>query len=479
MEFSSREHKTPLVFSIIDNKEANMYFKRKIDTWLKEWKNKVNKYPALVVGIRRCGKTKSIIEFGKKYFENVLYINFWSNPDAIKDFDDDLNVDSLVSNLSLRFPNNKIVPGKTLIFFDEIQECPKARLAFKSFKIDGRYDVIGSGSFLGINGYVIGDYTPTPIGYEEVFQMKTMDFEEFAWAYGFDDKKMKCIEDSFNSLTPMPQNLHEIFKKLFKQYVLVGGFPEAVVKFMENRNLMESFRKTDEIIFDMKSDFGRRKGKEGNSLFKPNEVARIQNAFDLIPVFLSKENKRFIVSKILSGSSSDKNDAIEFLRQSHIVEKVFNLDSLSTPLLRNVRPSQFKLFASDISIVVNMYGIDCLKSIKNGELGFSKGALYEAIVFDSLYKAGIPVYYFAKDTGLEVDFVVSYNGNASLVEVKARNGNAKSSKTIMNHPEHYGSVKLIKIGDYSIGKNRFDFNDSTLYDLSSWKKKKFRERVYT
>ncbi len=202
----------------------------------------------------------------------------------------------------------------------------------------------------------------------------------------------------------------------------------------------------------MKTDFGRRKGKNGEPLFKPGEVSRIQNVFELIPTFLSKENKRFIVSKVQTGSSYDKNDAINYLKEAHIVSKVYNLSLPSLPLIGEKIESQFKLFLKDIGIVTSMFGIDTVRSMNKGELGQGKGAIYEALVFDSLIKGGISPYYFAKESGLEIDFVIPYKNYATLLEVKTKNGNTKSSKTVMNHPEHYGKTKLIKIGDYNVSE---------------------------
>lgn len=202
----------------------------------------------------------------------------------------------------------------------------------------------------------------------------------------------------------------------------------------------------------MKTDFGRRKDKFGSPVFKPSEVARIQNVFDLIPTFLAKDNKRFIVSKVLGGTQYDKNDAIDYLKQAHIVSKVYNVEVSSLPLQGQKIESQFKLFPEDIGIVTAMYGIDTVVAINRGNLGQAKGAIYEALVFDSLSKAGLKPYYFVKGSGLEIDFVVSYNGYPTLVEAKAKTGNTKSSKTVMNHPEHYVKTKLIKIGDYNISE---------------------------
>ena len=202
----------------------------------------------------------------------------------------------------------------------------------------------------------------------------------------------------------------------------------------------------------MKTDFGRRKDKKGNPVFKKAEVSRIQSVFDLIPTFLAKENKRFIVSNVAGSKQYDKKDAIEYLRQAHIVAKVYNVEIPSLPLIGEKIESRFKLFPEDIGIVIAMYGIDTVVAINKGDLGQGKGAIYEALVFDSLNKAGIEPYYFAKESGLEIDFVIAYQGYSTLIEAKAKTGNTKSSKTVMKHPEHYGKTKLIKIGDYNISE---------------------------
>lgn len=429
-----------------------MYFKRKIDVLLDDWLNKDNKSPALIVGIRQCGKTETIQEFAKRNKLQLIELNFWTNPEFCSDFDGKLDVDTIISNISLRFPDSFIDPKKTLIFFDEIQDCPKARLSFKNFKNDGRYHVIGSGSYLGINGYVIGDVTPAPTGYESVFQMHTMDFEEFLWAMGYKEEQINLLVESFNNKTPIPPNVHELYKELFLKYACIGGFPKVIKEYLKTHKIIDAFRELNSTVFDMKTDFGRRKDKKGNPVFKKAEVSRIQSVFDLISTFLAKENKRFIVSNVAGSKQYDKKDAIEYLRQAHIVAKVYNVEIPSLPLIGEKIESQFKLFPEDIGIVIVMYGIDTVVAINKGDLGQGKGAIYEALVFDSLNKAGIEPYYFAKESGLEIDFVIAYNGYATLIEAKAKTGNTKSSKTVMKHPEHYGKTKLIKIGDYNISE---------------------------
>ncbi len=430
-----------------------MYFERKIDATLDSWLKQKDKSPILIVGIRQCGKTETVLEFAKRNDLKLVQINFWTNPEYSSDFEGSLDVDTIISNISLRFPNIDINPKDTLIFFDEIQDCPRARLSFKNFKIDGRYNVIGSGSYLGINGYVTDDSTPIPTGYENVLQMKTMDFEEFLWAYGYKKEQTNSLIGYFEKKKPVPKNIHDLYKDIFLKYACVGGFPKVVKEYLKDHKMIDAYKELTNTVFDMKSDFGRRKNKNGEPTFKPSEVSRIQNAFDLIPAFLSKESKRYIVSKITNGNHYDKNDAIEYLRQAHIVSKVYNLETPSLPLSGQKIESQFKLFPEDIGIVMAMYGLDSVAAINGGNLNQGKGAIYEALVFDSLSKAGIEAYYFAKESGLEIDFVISYKGDATLIESKAKTGNAKSSKTVMSHPEHYGKTKLIKIGDYNISED--------------------------
>lgn len=406
----------------------------------------------MLVGIRQCGKTESVLQFAKRNKLQLIEMNFWTNPEYCSDFDNDLDVDTIITNISLRFPNKVINQDKTLLFFDEIQDCSRARLAFKNYAKDGRYHVIGSGSYLGINGYIIGDCTPAPTGYDDVVHMKTMDFEEFLWAMGYSKEQTNGLVNYYKNKERIPDNIHQLYKNTFLKYICIGGFPKVVLEYKKTNNIMPAYRILTSTIFDMKSDFGRRMDKSGHAIFKTPEVARIQNVFDQIPTFLAKDNKRFIVSKVKGGTQYDKNDAIEYSRQAHIVSKVHNIEVPTLPLAGQRIEAQFKLFPEDIGIVTAMYGIDTITGINKGNLEQGKGAIYEAVVFESLNKAGIEPYYFSKESGLEIDFVISYKGISTLVESK-KNGNTKSSKTVMRHPEHYGKTNLIKIGDYNISEN--------------------------
>ena len=427
------------------------YFKRKIDQQLFDWLKSDGHSPALVYGIRQCGKSESIKRFAEANFKYVNSIDFWMNPKAKIAFKDSLDVDSITKSLTALFPTFKFVPKETVLILDEIQDCPEARLALKSFKQDGRYEVMASGSYIGLN--ITASPIAKPNGSEDFFEMKTMDFEEFLWALGYGDDLIDTLLDCFKKKKEVPEAIHTKMKQLFNEYICVGGYPEALLRFIKTNSYFEAFKKVKNLIIDIKGDPTKRKNEKGEPEYTLTEIARIQKAFDLIASFAVIDNKRFIASKI-SGNSYQRSDAINYLLNSSIAYKAFNVETPSLPLGVRKIDADFKLFYADIGIMVNELGFETIQGVlQNGlSLGMNKGYLYEAVVADSLYKANIPLFYFAKGSGLEVDFVISYNGNATLIEAKSKTGNTKSSKQIMNNPDHYGKTKLIKIGDYNISE---------------------------
>lgn len=426
-----------------------IYFRRKIDIQLKEWFNNKNHSPMVLYGIRQCGKSKSILHFAESNYKYVNRVDFWKTPDAVSAFDNSLEVDKIIKSLSLLFPSFKFVPHETVLILDEIQECPKARLALKFFKEDGRFDVIASGSYIGLNIDTSG--VPKPNGSEDLLEMKTMDFEEFLWALGYDDNHINIVLNYFVEKKAIPEAIHTQMKQLFNEYVCVGGYPEAVVKYVQTNNFYEPFKKVKSLIIDIKGDPSKRKDKDNKPIYTLTEVARIQKAFDLIASFIVDDNHRFVTSKI-SGNSYQRDDAVNYLLNSSVAFKVNNVQVPSLPLGVRKIEADYKLFYADIGIMINTLGYDIIQGVLENKLGMNKGYLYEAIVADSLYKANIPLFYFRKESGLEVDFVISYKCEAALIEAKATTGNAKSSKTIMKNPNHYGKTTLIKIGDYNISQ---------------------------
>ncbi|MBQ7250649.1 MAG: ATP-binding protein [Bacilli bacterium] len=427
-----------------------MYLARKVDKILENRIKDPLHNPLLVAGIRQCGKTESIRHFGKTHFKYVNEINFWQRPEASHIFDGSLEIESLIKAILLEFPSFKFVPGETLLFLDEIQECPRARLALKSFKDDGRFEVIASGSYLGVNiDHPRAEPTPKPEGAEEVLQMFTLDFEEFLWAKGYTPSALSLLEECFLRRTPIPTSVHETLLSIYNEYLCVGGFPESVLRFVQSGSFKNAHDKNKSLVFDIKGDPSKRKDAKGNALYAPSEVARIQKAFDLIPSFTLSDNKRFVASRI-EGNGPQRVDAVNYLVNAGVAFKANNVTVPALPLSIGKIENDYKLLYADIGLLTASFSYDEIKATIRDQLGVNKGYLYEAAVGETLRKIGITPYYFGKPSKLEIDYVISYKGKATLIEAKSKTGNTKAAKIVMNDPAHYGKTKLIKIGSYNI-----------------------------
>jgi len=427
-----------------------MYLKRKVDSILEKLIRQPLHNPILVAGMRQCGKTESIRQFGRTHFEYVNEINFWRNEDAKQIFDGSLEVDNLIRLITLEFPSFEFVPGKTLLFLDEIQDCPRARLALKSFKDDGRFEVIASDSYLGVNiDPPKANPTPKPEGAEELIEMHTLDFEEFLWAKGYASSSIAFLEECFQKRKPIPSSVHEKLLSVYNEYLCVGGFPESVLRFIESGSFKNAHDKNKSLVFDIKGDPSKRKNAQGGPLYAPSEIARIQKAFDLIPSFALSDNKRFVASRI-EGNGFQRVDAINYLVNAGVAFKVHNVSAPSLPLSIGKVESDYKLLYTDIGLLTASFTYEEIKATIRDQLGVNKGYLYEAAVGETLHKTGLAPYYFGKPSKLEIDYVISYDGHATLLEAKAKTGNTKSAKTVMADSSHYGKTKLIKIGSYNI-----------------------------
>lgn len=427
-----------------------MYLTRKIDGILEKLIKDPLHNPILVAGMRQCGKTESVRQFGKTHFKHFNEINFWKNPEAKGIFDGSLDVDHLIKGILLEYPTFDFVPGETLLFLDEIQDCPRARLALKSFKDDGRFEVIASGSYLGLNiDQPKTEPTPKPEGAEEVVRMFTLDFEEFLWAKGYSPARLAFLEECFIKRNPIPAATHGKLLSLYDEYLCVGGFPESVLRFVQEGRFKTAHEKNKSLVFDIKGDPSKRKNVQGNPLYAPSEIARIQKAFDIIPSFTLRENKRFVASRI-EGNGMQRVDAINYLVNAGVALKVNNVTAPSLPLSIGKIENDYKLLYADIGLLTAAFSYDEIKATLRGQLGVNKGYLYEAAVGETLCKIGLTPYYFGKPSKLEIDYVISYDGYATLIEAKSKTGNTKSAKVVMNDPNHYGKTKLIKIGTYNI-----------------------------
>ena len=420
---------------------------RKIERTLIKWKNTPNHKPLIIKGCRQCGKTFSVNAFAKEYYTHVVYLNFFEHPDYKLAFEGSKQIDSIVMNLTALLPNSRFVSGQTCIILDEIQECSAARTALKFFKIDGRYDVIATGSLLGVCGYKGDetDYNSIPVGYEQHIEMFPLDFEEFLWANGINQEIIGLLTKSLQERTPIPPAIHQRMRQLILEYTIVGGMPEVVNRFIATHNMSDVLEEQHSIITGYKEDMVKYAANE--------DKVRLRAAFDSIPRQLSKENKKFQFSVIKKGARAKEYiTGIQWLEDAGIIIRCRNLSITELPLEGNTIEDSFKVYMRDTGLFVSMLEDGTQFDILQGRLYGYKGAIFENLIADIFIKMGRKLYYYRKDSGLEIDFVIRYHSECVLVEVKASTGNTKSTKTILQHPDKYHVYQAIKLGDYNIGE---------------------------
>lgn len=420
--------------------------KRKIEKKLVEWKNMPNHNPIIIKGCRQCGKTFSALEFAKKHYENVVYINFFKNPDYADIFSGSLDIDYLTMMMStLVDASLRFEAGKTVIILDEIQECAEARTALKFFKMDGRYDVIGTGSLLGVKGYG-KEPASIPVGYESVIDMYPMDFEEFLWANGIQEQVIKILQDCLAKESPVPVALHKKLHQLLLQYVVVGGMPAVVQTFIETKQM--------NIVLQMQRDIVRSYTDDMVKYADVKDKSRIKECFESIPRQLGRENKKFQYSLVKKGSTSSQfSGSLQWIEDAGIITRCYNLRITELPLDGSADKDIFKVYMKDTGLFISMLENGTQFDILQGNLFGYKGAIFENLVADIFAKMGRKLYYYRKDSGLEIDFVMRYKDECVLVEVKAESGNIKSTKSILKHPEKYHVNHAIKLGHYNVGRN--------------------------
>lgn len=428
--------------------------KRKIEKDLLNWKSDKNRKPLIVKGARQVGKTYSVLDFAKKNYKSVIYINFVQNPSLNSIFDGDLNVDNLLTLITASVPNVNLVPFETIIILDEIQNCPNARTAFKFFAIDGRYDIIGTGSLLGLNSHIekIRSY---PVGYERIIEMYSLDFEEFLWANGMSEEISNTLLKFLETEKEIPLAIHENIMDLFRKYIVVGGMPVPVKVYIETHDMNRVLSEQKDIVFSYREDMVKYASQD--------EKNKIRECFDSIPKQLAKENKKFQYSLFdKNGSSSKYLGSLNWLVDAGIVSKCFSLNLLELPLEGNSVENNFKIYMKDSGLFVSMLEQGSVENILKGNLGIYKGAIYENIIAEVFLKMGRKLYYYKKDSGLEIDFIIKYKGELTLIEVKSNDGNQKSLNTVLKNKDIYNVNKGIKLANKNIGKNEY-FKTLPLY----------------
>ena len=406
---------------------------RKIYSELMEWKKNPNKMSLIIKGARQVGKTFIIDKFARENYENYIYINFIENPRYKAIFDGDLDIESIIKQMTLRIPNFKIVPKKTIVFLDEIQNCPNARTALKFLSIDKSFDVIASGSLLGINYKEVDSF---PVGYTEQLEMHSLDFEEFLWANGVPKEGVDYIKEYFDKNEVVPKAMHERMMSLFKEYIVVGGMPQVVNDFIQNHNFANVLKIQKAIINGYLDDIAK--------YAESSEKTKARACFLSIPKHLAKDYKKFRYSLVTpSGSSRKYEGSLMWLYDAGIINFCYNLALPELPFEGNSRSDTFKVYMRDTGLLMAMLDEGSQEEIIDGNLGIYKGAIYENIIADIFTKKQKKLYYFEYNSTLEIDFFIRYNKKATAIEVKSSgNSKSKSIESVMKKYKVENGIKL-------------------------------------
>ncbi len=418
--------------------------RRKIDSYLQEWKRTINHKPLVIGGARQVGKTYSVREFGKTY-ASFIEINFVTHPEYKLLFQDGYDVDSILNNISFRSPDTQFVEGDTLIFFDEMQEHPDCATSLKFFKEDGRFDVICSGSLMGLN---YKDITSNSVGYKSDVRMYAFDFEEFLWAKGYSGAQVDSILEHLVSLKPFNELEMSVLSKLFMEYAVVGGMPEILSSYIQSNLFHDILPLQRQLLADYEEDIVK--------YAKGLDKARIKNVYRNIPVFLAKENKKFQITKITANARNrDYAGCMEWLEDSGMVHLCHNLQVPELPMKGNYMPNQYKIYYHDSSLLLAAMDDEAGEDMRrNQNLGVYKGAIYENLVASALAKMGYPLYYYKKENSqLEMDFFIRDAESLIPVEVKAKNGATKSLNALLESGKYPDIRYGVKLCAQNIGFN--------------------------
>lgn len=427
-------------------------FKRKIMDEIFKWEDslKIKKRALVIKGLRQVGKTTIVKQYCEKKYNNVIYINFMDNTSLKKIFDHDLVVNDIVRDLSAAIPTAKFVPNETVIIFDELQECANARSAIKPFMIDGRYDIIATGSLIGLRGYNKKKSKGVPTGFEYTITMYPMDFEEYLYAKGINDDLLDYIKNCFIKKEKVSDSINSSFMNYFKEYLCVGGMPDVVDLFLKTNDLNQVYDLQRNILEQYKDDFGKHLDENEEETINKIELTRIMAVYNSIPNQLAKENKKFKYSEITKNARArEYYNSIIWLKEFGLINICNNLSKLEVPLDAYKIDDEFKIYVADTGLFVAMLEKGTTNNILNGDLKIYKGAIFENIISDAFSKIGKNLYYYSENRGLEIDFISKYDNELTLIEVKAKNGNAKSLKEILGS-DKYNVNKSFKLIDGNI-----------------------------
>ncbi len=419
--------------------------KRKIDIFLKKWKERKDKKPLIIKGARQIGKTMSIECFAKENYKHVIAINFALQKQYKEIFKDGYEVDDIIKNITFLNPKAKFVPGNTLLFFDELQDCPTCATALKPFKIDGRFDVICSGSLMGI---YYNEIESNSVGYKEDYEMYSLDFEEFLWAKGYNEQQIEYLYQHMKDVKPFSELELNVFYGLFNDYMITGGMPEVVNNFVENGNFSGTLSLQKQLLKDYEEDITK--------YATGFEKGKVLAVYRHISTFLAKENKRFQVTKIATGARNREYiGAVEWLMNAGIINVCYGLEMLELPLKGNYDPKQYKIYYKDTGLLIASLDNESQQDLRqNKNFGIYKGALFENIVGDMMAKQGYDLFFFKNEkSSVEMDFMVRDLTSIVPIEVKANN-NATASLNKLTKEGNENNIKYgIKFCKRNIGFN--------------------------
>ena len=420
-----------------------MYLQRKIDSYLKQWKTDSQKKPLIIKGPRQVGKTESILHFAKTAYESIIYINFVEEPKYRMIVEDGYNVNSIVKNISRIDPSKQFIAGKTILVFDELQEFPEIATALKFFAIDGRFDVVCSGSLLGISYKRIESNS---VGYKTDYELYSLDFKEFLIAKGYQEDFIEEIYVHMKEGQPFSELTMSVLKELFLDYCILGGMPAVVLRYIETGTFEGTLEMQRQLLADYQEDI--RKYADGM------DQTRILNVYHQIPVQLSKENKKFQISKVAKGARfRDYRGCIEWLRDAGLINICYCLHMPELPLKGNFDDTKYKIYFKDTGLLVAMLDEEAQEDLRaNKNMNVYKGALYENIVGEALSKCGYQLYYYKRDDStLEEDFFLRTASCLVPVEVKAVNGRSKSLRMLIDSDKYEDIQYGIKLCAGNIG----------------------------
>lgn len=439
--------------------------KREIWEELINWKEKEH-HPLVIRGLRQIGKTYIVRKFGEVFYKSCVYIDLRADQTIHHAFEGDFDVDRMVMSISAVKPSARFISGETLIILDEIQDCPNARSSLKYWDLDGRYDIIATGSFLSVKGFREPYIRGIPVGYEDQITMYPLSFREFLRNLEFDDEVLEYVEKSLKEHTAIEKTVHVSMRTLYLQYLIVGGMPEAVNRFFETHDLNAVRKIQQKILKSIRDDFGRYKDASGND--KVNEVLKLraEACLDSMPAQLSKEYKKFKYSLVnAKGHSQEKADGLQYLVDVGLVVRSYNTREISYPLEGVKIASEFKAFYIDTGLLISQLGDDIPQKILSGDISAYKGAIAENMVASAFIQSGFPLYYYHAASGSpELDFLLERQGEVVLVECKATNNRMTSMKYVISHPDKYGAHPAIKFSDTNVGAGE-GFDTYPLYAI--------------